>query len=94
MVCWGIFFNLLTLSKKITNFALNALPLTKRTKKVKQSKQDIVKFQENETLEFNIIDNDVWINLLNKLSSREKNETVNNFVQSIHSGKQIHFVCG
>ena len=48
-----------------------------------QSKQDIVKFQENETLEFNIIDNDVWINLLNKLASREKNETVNNFVQSI-----------
>ena len=54
-----------------------------------QSKQDIVKFQENETLEFNIIDNDVWINLLNKLSSREKNETVNNFVQSISNQYNI-----
>ena len=54
-----------------------------------QSKQDIVKFQENETLEFNIIDNDVWINLLNKLASREKNETVNNFVQSISNQYNI-----
>jgi DNA polymerase III delta prime subunit len=54
-----------------------------------QSKQDIVKFQENETLEFNIIDNDVWINLLNKLLSREKNETVNNFVQSISNQYNI-----
>ena len=54
-----------------------------------QSKQDIVKFQENETLEFNIIDNDVWINLLNKLSSREKNETVNNFVQLISNQYNI-----
>ena len=54
-----------------------------------QSKQDIVKFQENEVLEFNIIDNDVWINLLNKLASREKNETVNNFVQSISNQYNI-----
>jgi replication factor C subunit 3/5 len=54
-----------------------------------QSKQDIVKFQENEILEFNIIDNDVWINLLNKLVSREKNETVNNFVQSISNQYNI-----
>jgi replication factor C subunit 3/5 len=54
-----------------------------------QSKQDIVKFQENEILEFNIIDNDVWINLLNKLASREKNETVNNFVQSISNQYNI-----
>ena len=52
MVCWGIFFNLLTLSKKITNFALNALPLTKRTKKVKQSKQDIVKFLQEKGTQF------------------------------------------
>jgi DNA polymerase III delta prime subunit len=54
-----------------------------------QSKQDIIKFQENDILEFNIIDNDIWENLLNKLSSREKLENINNFIQLISNQYNI-----
>lgn len=48
----GDFFNLLTFSEKIANFALNALPLAKRTKKVKQSKQELIKFLQEKGTQF------------------------------------------
>jgi very-short-patch-repair endonuclease len=52
VVCWGIFFKLLTLSKKTSNFALNALPLAKRTKKTKQSKEELLKFLQEKGTQF------------------------------------------
>jgi replication factor C subunit 3/5 len=54
-----------------------------------QSKQDIIKFQENDILEFNIIDNDIWETLLTKLSSREKLENINNYIQIISNQYNI-----
>jgi DNA polymerase III delta prime subunit len=54
-----------------------------------QSKQDIIKFQENDILEFNIIDNDIWEKLLDKLSAREKLENVNIYIQMISNQYNI-----
>jgi DNA polymerase III delta prime subunit len=54
-----------------------------------QSNQDIIKFQENDILEFNIIDNDIWEKLLHKLSEREKLENVNSYVQMISNQYNI-----
>ena len=54
-----------------------------------QSKQDIIKFQENDILEFNIIDNDIWETLLYKLSTREKLENINNYIQTISNQYNI-----
>ena len=54
-----------------------------------QSKQDIIKFQENDILEFNIIDNDIWETLLHKLSAREKLENINNYIQLISNQYNI-----
>ena len=54
-----------------------------------QSKQDIIKFQENDILEFNIIDNDIWETLLHKLSTREKLENINNYIQTISNQYNI-----
>ena len=44
-----------------------------------QSNQDIV----NQDNEFNIIDNDVWENLISKLSKREKIDSIKDYVHSI-----------
>jgi len=54
-----------------------------------QSKQDIIKFQENDILEFNIIDNDIWETLIHKLYVREKLENVNNYIQLISNQYNI-----
>lgn len=54
-----------------------------------QSKQDIIKFQENDILEFNIIDNDIWETLIHKLSAREKLENINNYIQLISNQYNI-----
>jgi len=53
-----------------------------------QSNQDIVKKVKTENDEkneetFNIIDDDVWENLILKIKQREKIETINNYVQFI-----------
>jgi len=51
-----------------------------------QSNQDIVKLQYNEKEPtFNIIDNDVWENLILQIKQREKLEIVNNYIQEISS---------
>jgi replication factor C subunit 3/5 len=47
-----------------------------------QSNQDIVKIL-NKKNEFNIIDNEVWENLINKIKQREKIEKLNLFVYEI-----------
>ena len=44
-----------------------------------QSNQDIV----NKDNEFNIIDNDIWENLISKLSKREKIDSIKDYVHSI-----------
>jgi replication factor C subunit 3/5 len=44
-----------------------------------QSNQDII----NQDNEFNIIDNDVWENLISKLSKREKIDSIKDYVHSI-----------
>ena len=58
-----------------------------------QSNQDIVKISENNkknheinyknNITFNIIDNDVWLELINKLKNREKIDTVINYINEI-----------
>ena len=48
-----------------------------------QSKQDIIKFQKNETLEFNVIDNDVWENFIERFLAKDKIDNINKFVQLI-----------
>jgi replication factor C subunit 3/5 len=49
-----------------------------------QSNQDIVKKDNNEKNEtFNIIDDDVWENLILKIKQREKIEIMNNYIQNI-----------
>jgi replication factor C subunit 3/5 len=47
-----------------------------------QSNQDIIHFQINNS-EFNIIDNNVWENLLDKLKNREKLENLNKLIYDI-----------
>ena len=54
-----------------------------------QSNQDIVKKQStdtegtNETIDFNIIDNDVWENIITKLSHNEDIESICSYIYSI-----------
>ena len=48
-----------------------------------QSNQDVLKNQKNETDEFNIIDNEVWDNLLKKIINKENIENIKAYVYSI-----------
>ena len=54
-----------------------------------QSKQDIIKFQKNETLEFNVIDNDVWENFIERFVAKDKIDNINKFVQLISNQYNI-----
>jgi replication factor C subunit 3/5 len=54
-----------------------------------QSKQDIIKFKENETLEFNVIDNDVWENFIERFLAKDKIDNINKFVQLISTQYNI-----
>jgi replication factor C subunit 3/5 len=54
-----------------------------------QSKQDIIKFQKNETLEFNVIDNDVWENFIERFAAKDKIDNINKFVQLISNQYNI-----
>jgi replication factor C subunit 3/5 len=48
-----------------------------------QSNQDILKNKTNESIEINIIDNDIWDTLIEKLLKREKLENICSFVHTI-----------
>jgi replication factor C subunit 3/5 len=50
-----------------------------------QSNQDIVKLNtlSNDSLEFHIIDNDIWDKLLKKIIDKENTESINIFIRSI-----------
>ena len=60
-----------------------------------QSNQDIVKKQStdtegtNETIDFNIIDNDVWENIITKLSHNEDIESICSYIYSISTKYNI-----
>jgi replication factor C subunit 3/5 len=55
-----------------------------------QSNQDIVKFQNDEVkTSFNVIDNDVWENLIIKIKTENKLDKVNSYIQDISNKYNI-----
>ena len=54
-----------------------------------QSNQDIVKSQNTTNNDFNIIDNEVWENLINKIKQKDNLDSLNNYIHDISNKYNI-----